>query len=139
MKRNVLWALMSLLVAFALAAPAAYAQSYMDATVPFAFNIGQKAMPAGHYEVRWIADQATLIQCKDSDAKVLQLSHQVSGNGNSTPKLVFQKSGDRYFLRQIWSRRDNGLELPTTQLEKELRASGNTPSSEEATFIVALR
>jgi len=64
--------------------------------------------------------------------------------GPSTPgenKLVFDKVGDHYFLRQIWtSARDEGLAVPESKREKEMRAmrASNTAATLE-TVIVALR
>ena len=48
-----------------------------------------------------------------------------SSAGLSKPgesKLVFDKVGDHYFLRQIWtSARDEGLAVPESKREKETR------------------
>ena len=41
MKRNIFGALMTLIVASTIAIPAAHAQTSMNATVPFAFAVGQ--------------------------------------------------------------------------------------------------
>jgi len=46
-------------------------------------------------------------------------------------KLVFDKVGDHYVLRQIWaSARDEGLAVPESKREKEMRAvrASNTPA-----------
>ena len=47
MKRNVFGALMTLIVAFAIAVPVVHAQTIMTANVPFAFSVGQKQLPCG--------------------------------------------------------------------------------------------
>ena len=53
MKRNVIGALMTLIVAFTVTVPVVNAQStILTANVPFAFNIGAKQLPAGAYAVR---------------------------------------------------------------------------------------
>src|SRR5262252_1589101 len=71
MKRNIFGALMTLIVAFSIAVPAIQAQqTIMSANVPFAFNIGDKSLPAGPYAVREM-DRATLIQSKDAKDSVL--------------------------------------------------------------------
>jgi hypothetical protein len=55
-------------------------------------------------------------------------------------KLVFHKVGDHYFLAQIWtSARGQGLAVPESKVEKELRASNSGSRGGVETVIVALR
>ena len=52
----------------------------------------------------------------------------------------FRKVGDHYFLTQIWaSARDEGLLVPESRQEKELRASNSGTQGGVETVIVALR
>ena len=140
MKRNVIGALMTLIVAFSIAVPAVQAQqTIMSANVPFAFNIGNKQLPAGAYAVREM-DRATLIQSKDGENSVLGIYNYAGPSKADETKLVFHKVGDHYFLAQIWtSVRDEGLSVPECKLEKELRASNSGPQGGVETVIVALR
>ena len=140
MKRNVFGALMTLIVAFSIAVPVVQAQqTIMSANVPFAFNIGDKQLPAGAYAVREM-DRATLIQSKDSENRVLGIYNYAGPSKADETKLVFDKVGDHYFLAQIWtSVRDEGLLVPESKQEKELRASNSGPQREVETVIVALR
>ena len=139
MKRNVFGALMTLIVAFSIAVPVVQAQqTIMSANVPFAFNIGDKQLPAGAYAVREM-DRATLIQSKDGATSVLGI-YAYAGPSSDETKLVFNKVGDHYFLAQIWtSARGQGLSVPESKLEKELRASNSGPQGGVETVIVALR
>lgn len=74
------------------------------ATIPFAFHVGEKQLPAGKYTIT--------ITNPSSDRKILQLRN---ANGRSTAmilttnalgnvaeeaKLVFHRYGDRYFFAQ---------------------------------------
>ena len=82
MKRNVVGALMTLIVAIAIAAPMVQAQSQtiMKAEVPFGFNVGSTYMPAGSYEVRALGARATVIETKDGhnrSAGAVQLCRSV--------------------------------------------------------------
>jgi hypothetical protein len=140
MKRNVIGALMTLIVASSIAVPVVHAQqTIMTANVPFAFSVGDKQLPAGAYAVREM-DRATLIQSKDYQSGVLGIYAYAGPSKVGETKLVFHRVGDHYFLAQIWtSVRDEGLSLPESKLEKELRASNSGPRGGVETVIVALR
>jgi hypothetical protein len=140
MKRNVFGALMTLIVAFSIAVPMVQAQqTILRANVPFAFNIGDKQLPPGTYIVREM-DRGTLIQSKDGENSVLGTYNYAGPSKADETKLVFDKVGDHYFLAQIWtSVRDEGLLVPESKQERELRASNIRPQREVETVIVALR
>jgi hypothetical protein len=140
MNRNVIGALMILIVAFSIAAPVVNAQStILTANVPFAFSIGDKQLPAGAYAVREMG-RATLVQSKDFVYSILGIYNYAGPSKANKTKLVFDKVGDHYFLAQIWtSSRDQGLALPESNLEKEMRASNSGPQGGVETVIVALR
>ena len=141
MKRNMFGALMTLIVAGAISVPAAYAQKILTADVPFAFTVGSNQMPAGAMEVQQVGDRATLIETADGSARVLGLYAYAGPSKAGETKLVFDKVGDRYFLRQIWtSARGQGLSVPESNLEKEMQASNREFGGGGAeTVIVALR
>jgi len=140
MKRNVTGTLMTLIVAFSIAVPVVQAQqTIMTASVPFAFSVGDKQLPAGAYAVREM-DRATLIQSADSANSVLGIYYYAGPSKANETKLVFNKVGGHYFLAQIWtSARDQGLSVPQSKLEKEMRASNSGPQGGVETVIVALR
>ena len=140
MKRSVFGALMILIVACSIAVPVVNAQqTIMTANVPFAFSIGDTQLPAGAYAVRE-EGRATLVQSKDAVYSVLAIYNYAGPSKADDTKLVFHKVGDHYFLAQIWtSARDQGLAVPESKLEKELRASNSGPQGGVETVIVALR
>jgi len=140
MKRNVIGALMILIVAFSIAVPVVNAQStILTANVPFAFSIGDKQLPPGAYVVREMG-RATLVQSKDSVYSILGIYNYAGPSKDNKTKLVFERVGGHYFLAQIWtSARDQGLALPESNLEKEMRASNSGPQGAVETVIVALR
>ncbi len=140
MKRNVFGALMTLIVACTIAIPVAHAQTSMRASIPFAFSVGDKQLPSGAYEVRDVG-RATLIATRDGENKVLGIYQYAGPAKVGETKLVFDKVGDRYFLRQIWtSVHGQGLELPASKLEQEIASSSReTLGGGAETVIVALR
>ncbi|MFZ1135257.1 MAG: hypothetical protein WAN69_09940 [Candidatus Korobacteraceae bacterium] len=141
MKRNMFGALMTLIVAFAVATPMVHAQTIMTANVPFAFSVGQQQLPAGAYAVRELNSAATLIQNKDGNEKALALYQSAGPSKSDETKLVFHKIGDHYFLTEIWSSvRGQGQALPESKLEKEMEASNaGIGGGGVETVIVALR
>ena len=140
MRRNVFAALVTLIMAATIAVPVVNAQqTIMRCNVPFAFNIGDKQLPAGAYVVHEM-DRVTLIQSKDSENSVVGIYNNAGPSKADQNKLVFDKVGDHYFLTQIWSSaRNEELLVPESKQEKELRASNIGPWSEVETVIVALR
>jgi hypothetical protein len=141
MKRSVFGALMTLIVAFSIVVPVVQAQqTILRANVPFAFNIGDKQLPAGTYVVREM-DRGTLIQSKDGVNSVLGIYNYAEPSKDNATKLVFHRVGDHYFLAEICtSARGQGLSVPQSRLEKEFRASNSGPRGVgPETVIVALR
>jgi hypothetical protein len=111
----------------------------LTANVPFAFSIGDKQLPAGAYGVREMG-RATLVQSKDAVYSVLGIYNYAGPSKVDETKLVFNQVGDHYFLAKIWtSARDQGLSVPQSKLEKEMRASNNGSQGAVETVIVALR
>ena len=143
MKRKAFGALMTLIVAIAIAVPMVQAQSQaiMKADVPFGFNVGSTYMPAGSYEVRSLGARATVIETKDGHNRVLAMFNPAGpSKAVDETKLVFQRYGDRYVLAQIWtSTSGQGLEAPKSDLEKESQLASNGTQGGGETVIVALR
>ena len=141
MKRNIFGALMTLIVACTIAVPAVHAQKMLTADVPFAFTVGSNQLPAGAYDVAQVGDRATVIETKDGNTKVLGIYAYAGPSKAGETKLVFDKIGDHYFLREIWtSSRGQGLAVPKSKLEKEIMASNRESGGDGAeTVIVALR
>jgi hypothetical protein len=129
MKSNVYGALMILALAVIVgAAPIAQAQSQARAraTVPFEFSLDQKSMPAGTYEVSQLNDKVLVVRnLETKDARLLIASMNVQadeGAGIPHAKLVFDKYGDQYFLRQIWyGDSQRGIAFPESKREKEMQ------------------
>ena len=141
MKRNVFGALMTLIVAFAIAVPVVHAQNKMlTANVPFDFSVNGNQLPAGAYEIDRVGDRATVIQTQDGHFKLLGVYAYAGPSKAGETKLVFDKVGDSYFLREIWSSTSGqGLAVPESKMEKEIRASNRNSGGGAETVIVAMR
>jgi hypothetical protein len=115
--------------------PAAFGQSseILTADLPFAFQVNNKAFPAGKYKVTAGASQAALLlQSVDYKHSIFSLSNAIqSGKTREIPMLVFRRYGDRYFLSQIWlPGSDSGRALPMSTSEKEFARNWATPATE---------
>ena len=141
MKRNAIGALMTVIVALVLNASVALAQSApTKADVPFSFRVNGQSLPAGHYEIRQVGDRATLIASVNGQSKVIGLFNHCETVKMQEPKLVFHKVDGHYFLSQVWMHQsENGLEVPASNLEKELRMSYNQVPAGAETVVIALR
>jgi hypothetical protein len=91
----------------------------MVVDVPFAFNAGGQALPAGHYV---IAAQNDAIRISNSQASGLFVStHAATRTASDGSKLVFHRYGDTYFLSAVWvTGHTSGRELFRSRDEREL-------------------
>lgn len=114
------------------------AQTKMKADVPFSFTVGEKALPAATYTVSELSSHAMVIRAADySGGTIIQYQSAEKLNSQS-PKLVFHKYGDRYFLYEVWSGSNEGMEIRESKFEKEIKLAGNQTSAPQE-IVVALR
>ena len=136
MKRNLFGMLTTSTLALLISVPLS-AQTIAKATVPFDFTVGRAHLPAGTYEISPLAQAVILIRDSRTTKSVLTyFNSKEPSRGHSTPKLVFHRYGDKYFLSQV-SRGNGGavMQLPTSKLEEEVRIAGS--SVPEKTVIAA--
>jgi hypothetical protein len=108
-------------------APAFAQTATVRVSLPFDFNVGQQTLTAGEYRV--IVDRTTLrvapmnaqgIDCGSFTYLSAGPSQDVS------PKLVFHRYGNRYFLSEVWTgdvKRGHKLMASTTEREYARAAS----------------
>jgi len=126
MKRNLFGILTTLTLALLTSVPLS-AQTIAKATVPFDFTVGQTRMPAGTYEISPLSHAIVIRDSKTAKSILSLFNSEEASRGDSTPKLVFHRYGDKYFLSQV-SRGHGGavMQLPTSKLEEEVRIAGST-------------
>src|SRR5687767_15161044 len=77
----------------------------VSANIPFAFNVGDKTLPAGVYTLSVVnpsSDRKILqIRSADGRASAIVQTTQISGSLADDAKLVFRRYGDRYFFAQV--------------------------------------
>lgn len=119
--------------------PSISAQTVLKATVSFAFTVGKTELPAGTYTISSISSSAIAIGDNNTAKGVLSLvrgEDSSSSSSNGSPKLVFHKYANRYFLSQV----SRGLghivmQLPTSKLEKELQIASASSASAQETVV----
>jgi hypothetical protein len=129
----------SLVVLSLLFTAGAYAQSALEAHVPFAFKVGKTQMPAGDYAIANDMDTnfITIRNVQTNDA-VLALGTRQSPS-KTTDKLVFHHVGDQYTLTEIWgSAWQPGMTLATPKQKKQLEAA-SVPSNASNNVQIALK
>jgi hypothetical protein len=122
------FAILSLLFALTVVSVQAQSKNRITAHVPFAFQIGDKTLPAGDYSIKRISQNGLLVQSADGEESIIaQAPRSVENNPNEKPgaeKLVFRQYGDQYFLAQVWMvRGTTGRELNMSDAEHK---SANT-------------
>lgn len=106
---------------FALLASAVSQTGVIRVSVPFNFNVGTKALPAGDYNV---SVNGSLLQVARVDGPGVAItSTNPTGEGpnqNVTPRLVFHCYGNHRFLSIAWIGETNqGHELYASSAELE--------------------
>jgi hypothetical protein len=141
MKSKIYGALVMLAVALIVGVPFVQAQSRVQADVPFAFRLNDKAMPAGNYQIIALDDQ--VLEAWNLDARRGQLllkQISVQSSQPKSPRLVFHKYGEQYFLSEIWYGDSRyGIALAESKLEKEVKMARDGPPNAPETVIVAMK
>lgn len=112
-------------VVFTALAPAqSHAQQANRASIPFAFQAGNKTMPAGEYRiVRALPDTEAVQQIRRTDASASTLVHTYAADLNqndAASKLTFHCYTNECFLSEIWVGSGQGLKLMPSRREKEV-------------------
>ncbi len=115
-----------------LLAGSALAQTvYIRGNIPFDFMVGKATLPSGAYEIRSLGDgpdRMLLLQGPDGHSNAIVSANRIESlKGSDRTKLVFDRVGDQYFLREIWTEgARSGRQFPKSKLESEL-AMNNSP------------
>jgi hypothetical protein len=97
----------------------------IKAKVPFDFMVGNQRVEAGEYLIAHDAARNSVrITARETGVALLALRHPAGDNATGQPyALVFNKYGERHFLREIWGGPGvAGAQLPASRSEKEAMA-----------------
>lgn len=121
MTRNIVGILTILAISLVIGLPNTYAQNAVMASVPFAFTVGGSDMPAGTYSISPVSDTVIAIRDRNTGKSVMSLTRHEWAGSDGTPKLVFHKYGNKYFLSQVSRGFGSApMQLPTSKQEREL-------------------
>jgi hypothetical protein len=103
------------------ASPTANAFHYqLRAKIPFAFTVNTITLPAGSYLVERLDGSEGIFLMRGARHGFFLASHGVmSGDPALGARVVFNRYGDRYFLRELWVGR-RGYPVPETTEERDL-------------------
>jgi hypothetical protein len=105
-------------------APQSHAAPVAQAKIPFAFQVNNKTMPAGEYELASAFEDSNgtqVIRSTDSGSRaVLPTMALTHTDRNEGPKLVFHCYNKECFLSEVWSGDGRVWKLPASRREKEI-------------------
>jgi hypothetical protein len=109
--------------------------------VPFAFETGNHHFAPGSYTIRTETPNVVLIQGASSSGFVMaQLGGDLRPAHKS--KIVFRRSGDHYFLTEIWIAEKSGhLNVVKSKAERESQVAGqnSAPTAVELALLETAR
>jgi hypothetical protein len=91
----------------------------VQATVPFDFTVGGKLLPSGTYTIAQVSSNIIEIRNQEKHAAVFSPTAADSNESRNGGKLVFNRYGGQYFLREILCESASmNMRLPATKGEK---------------------
>ena len=91
--------------------------------VPFDFAVGDRVLPSGSYRIAPIANSfQVLIDGEETKTAMFAAGFPRDGAIAGPSQLVFDKVGDRYFLRAVVSRSLTSVEFPKSKTEKRVQS-----------------
>lgn len=121
MRNQIYRAIAILSMVFGLAGAGVHGQtpSKLEVDIPFEFSAGKATLKAGVYSVR--RSSASLLVLRDSDGKTVILNAPLSVESRDKgERLVFNKSGEKFVLTQVWLTGETGRQLiPSVEIKGE--------------------
>jgi len=123
MKKQNLVMLVALASSLVLAGQSFARPRVLEADVPFAFEVGSKRLPAGHYQIESVTTGAAtleVIRQGNGDARTTISTMAVEpGVANAQPQLIFHRYSNTFFLYQIRDGAGKARQLFESKQEKE--------------------
>ena len=127
MKKQILSVAAAFLLSTIAAARCGAQQNALEVNVPFAFEVGNKMLPAGEYRIGRVSsgdETVQLIRQSDGDAFIIVTTLAVERTGKPlSASLVLNRYGNDYFLAEIWTGNTQGRQLYKSAREKELAST----------------
>jgi hypothetical protein len=119
MKRITVLAFLTALISMGSACAHAQASGFK---VPFDFTVGDKALPAGTYQVSYYPTKTAILIRSQDDRFHTFIAIHFADPSTGGSMVVFRKYGSQYFLHEVLcSAMSMNVALPTSRLEKRAR------------------
>lgn len=108
----------------------------LSVNVPFGFELGSRHMAPGTYTVT--RPLSYIIEIRSGSDSALILTHDgQSVKATKDSKIVFDRYGDHYFLRQVWfNPQDNTyMECSESKAEKQAKRSDYASTTKKASNV----
>jgi hypothetical protein len=89
-----------------------------QADVPFAFTVGDLQLPLGSYRIQPFGTRQVRIENMKQEVFVSTLGIPSNKPRDEHKKLIFDKVGDQYFLKEVVST-STAMEFPKSESEKK--------------------
>jgi hypothetical protein len=96
----------------------------MTVNVPFGFELGSKHLAPGRYTIS--QPLTNIVEIRGGRTGALLVTHDGQSNkATRSSKVVFDKYGDQYFLRQVWFNAEDNtyMECAESKAEKQAKRS----------------
>ena len=108
------------------------------ADVPFAFTVGTKTLPRDVYRISRLPNHMDVIEIRGLRGGAVVTSQPEGPDRNDpSPRLVFHRYGDSYFLREIRMPGNTGVALPATRLERDAAEKIVSNAAREVVVVAA--
>ncbi len=86
--------------------------------VPFTFNVGSAELPRDTYTITKVSGHMSAYQIRGLRAAAIMISQPDGPDAaDPSPRLVFHRIGDKYFLREVRLTGNSGFTLPASSAE----------------------
>jgi len=135
------WIFRAIVLVSCLAFLPAYSQSpnhTMSVNVPFSFELGNQHFAPGVYTIKTPLQNVVELQGRSKVGMFMTINGQ-SYKPTKATKIVFDRYGDHYFLRQIWFNAEETayLECPESKAERQAK-TGELASNQKSSSNVEI-
>jgi len=115
------------------------AQSYsISASIPFAFHAkGNNCSPGTYVFQKDVNRDIQSLRNRDTGHSLFLGALPQSKVNHGSPRLVFNRYGNEYFLSEVWNDKGTGTHLAPSKLEKQVRERVTEAKATTATVYMA--
>jgi hypothetical protein len=120
------------------AAATSQAQADTVTAVPFAFTVGSTELPRDSYTISRVSGHMNAFLIRGLRGSTIVMSQPDGPSATDpSPRLVFHRYGDRYFLREVRLAGNTGFSLPKSRAETSAEEKVAKRSAPEVIVLTA--